>query len=142
MLTDSEVLAIASPRVQEDEGLLTEAYLDGGGVPTIGVGHTGREVHIGLVWTVPQCLRQFGIDLGTVIQGLDTSLSWWRDLNAARGAVLVNIGFNVGVHGLLGFRKMLAAMERRDWETAAAEIVASTLAPARAQRLAAAMVAG
>lgn len=34
--------------IKEVEGLRLEAYLDGGGVPTIGYGHTGPDVRIGM----------------------------------------------------------------------------------------------
>ena len=45
------------------EALLTEAYLDTKHIPTIGVGHTGPEVHLGLVWTVEQCREVFAQDI-------------------------------------------------------------------------------
>jgi lysozyme len=35
----------------EREGVRYKAYLDSKGIPTIGVGHTGPEVRLGLVWT-------------------------------------------------------------------------------------------
>jgi len=36
------------------EGKRNKAYLDTKGIPTIGVGHTGPEVKLGLVWTDKQ----------------------------------------------------------------------------------------
>lgn len=36
------------------EGKKNKAYLDTKGIPTIGVGHTGPEVKMGLVWTDQQ----------------------------------------------------------------------------------------
>jgi lysozyme len=36
------------------EGKRNKAYLDTKGIPTIGVGHTGPEVKLGLVWTDEQ----------------------------------------------------------------------------------------
>lgn len=36
------------------EGTRNNAYLDTKGIPTIGVGHTGPEVKMGLVWTNQQ----------------------------------------------------------------------------------------
>ena len=49
-----------------DEGLRLEAYLDSGGVPTIGWGHTGPEVHEGLVWTREQAVEALKKDMGDV----------------------------------------------------------------------------
>jgi len=46
-----------------DEGLRLTAYQDSGGVWTIGWGHTGPEVHEGLVWTREQCAAALKHDL-------------------------------------------------------------------------------
>lgn len=40
-----------------------KAYLDSRGIPTIGIGHTGPEVHLGLVWTDDQIAATFAADL-------------------------------------------------------------------------------
>lgn len=48
---------------EQDEGMRLEAYQDSGGVWTIGIGHTGPEVHEGLVWTREQCIVAFQKDL-------------------------------------------------------------------------------
>ena len=61
---------------------------------------------------------------------VDGALPWSGSLDAARRAVLVNMAFNMGlgVHGqsgLLGFARMLAAVERGDYDRAAAEMMDS-----------------
>jgi lysozyme len=139
---NSDILAIAIPQLRRDEGVRNDAYLDTKGIPTIGVGHTGREVHLGLTWTDGQVNATLSVDLQTVFTGLDTALPWWRTLDAVRGDVLCNIAFNTGVHGLLGFHKMLAACQASDWVTAGAEIIDSTIASGRAHRLATQMQTG
>ena len=70
-------------------------------------------------------------------------------LDEARRAVLVNLAFNMGIgdadSGLLGFRKMLAAMERSDWPEAARELLDSTYhrqVGIRAERLAEQIISG
>jgi lysozyme len=40
-----------------------KAYLDGGGVPTICVGHTGPDVSLGLTLTQEECDRFFEMDI-------------------------------------------------------------------------------
>jgi lysozyme len=45
------------------EGRRKKAYLDTKGIPTIGVGHTGPEVYIGLVWTEQQIDDAFADDI-------------------------------------------------------------------------------
>ncbi len=47
-----------------DEELRLIAYRDSGGVWTIGWGHTGPEVHEGLVWTRAQAEAALKKDLG------------------------------------------------------------------------------
>lgn len=44
------------------EGKRNKAYPDSGGIWTIGIGHTGPEVHEGLVWTDEQVAAAFNKD--------------------------------------------------------------------------------
>jgi hypothetical protein len=46
---------------------------------------------------------------------------WYLALNAVRRSVMLDIGFNDGIHGLLEFRKMIAAIKVQDWVTAEQE---------------------
>lgn len=48
-------------------------------------------------------------------------LSWYIGLDPYRQSVVLDIGFNTGFHGLLGFPHMIAALARQDWHTAAME---------------------
>lgn len=52
--------------LKREEGLSLVAYRDQGGVYTIGYGHTGPEVHVGLVWTLEQAEAALLLDLGAV----------------------------------------------------------------------------
>lgn len=66
-------------------------------------------------------------------------------LNKARQYVLVDMAYNLGWTGLLGFPRMLAACWAGDFNTAAAQILASEAArelPTRYRSLAATMKAG
>lgn len=47
----------------EREGKRNDAYLDTRGIVTIGVGHTGPEVQLGLTWTDEQVMSALGDDL-------------------------------------------------------------------------------
>lgn len=65
--------------------------------------------------------------------------------NEAQLAVLVNMAFNLGLTGLLGFKKMLGAIEQGDFQQAALEMLHSRWAnqvPVRAQELAKQMLTG
>ena len=46
-------------------------------------------------------------------------------LGQARQNVCVNMIFNLGLKGFLGFKKMIAALEQQDYETAADEMIDS-----------------
>ena len=78
--------------------------------------------------------------LGKVVAALESRLPFWPRLTDDRRRVLANMGYQLGVGGLMGFKRMLAALERGDYEAAAREMLDSKWAkrdtPARAGRLA------
>ncbi|KVU65331.1 lysozyme [Burkholderia ubonensis] len=83
-------------------------------------------------------------DIAETEAWLDRSLPWWRSLDPVRQRVMMNMAFNMQAK-LLGFRNFLAAAQRRDWNTAATEMLDSLWARqvgARATRLAAMMRSG
>ena len=66
-------------------------------------------------------------------------------LNKARQGVLLDMAYELGVDGLLGFHDMLAALDRGDWAAASAAALASVWAtevPIRAIAIAAALKNG
>jgi len=77
---------------------------------------------------------------------LATRIPWFTSLVAERQEVLVNMAYQMGVAGLMGFKKALAAMSRGDWNTAADEMLDSKWArsdsPNRARELALVMRTG
>jgi lysozyme len=133
---------------RRDEGLRLIAYPDpvSGGAPwTIGYGHTGREVHPGLVWTQAQAEAALTGDIAATGRGLDTAMGWWRDLEDLRQDCLANQAFNLGVHGLLGFGRYLGLVRARAFDAAADDEIHTLWARqvgARAERLARQMRTG
>ncbi len=84
-------------------------------------------------------------DCAKIAKQLDEALPWWRKKNLPRQAVLLNMAFNMGVAGLLGFRNTLAAVKRGDWESAHDGMLASkwaTQVKGRAVELATQMQTG
>lgn len=66
-------------------------------------------------------------------------------LNDARKAVLINMGYQLGVSGLFKFKKMIAALDRKEYELAAKEMLNSRWAmqtPNRAKELSDQMFTG
>lgn len=51
--------------------------------------------------------------------------SWFEDLNHARQGVIINMIFNLGLHGFKGFRKMIRALEHGLFNVAAEEMMDS-----------------
>lgn len=104
-----------------DEGLRLKPYLCSEGKLTIGYGRNIQQTGI----TKEEALYLLDNDLDRVEQELDRSFVWWRTMSDKRQRALANMCFNLGLKKLLGFKNMLAAMERKDFETAANEAVDS-----------------
>jgi lysozyme len=58
-------------------------------------------------------------DIAAVEAQLDKHLSWWREHDEVRRAVLIDLAFNMGINGLLGFKNTLAAFRAKNYEAAA-----------------------
>ena len=107
-----------------DEGGRQPALYYVNGVPHIGVGHNLRDVPIS-----ESAIDQiFADDLVSAERQLAHALPWtWRLDDARRGALL-NLVFNMGIGGLLTFKKMLEAMKIGDYAAAAKELLDSDYA--------------
>lgn len=124
-------------QLRRDEGVRAHLYFDSEGYATIGVGRLIDARRGG-------GLRDHEIDylltsdIDEVVAALRDRLPWFDSLNEARQGVLANMAFNLGVDGLLGFKRTLALVERGDYDSASVEMLDSTWARQvgqRAQRL-------
>lgn len=118
-----------------EEGRRHGAYLDTLGIPTIGVGHTGPEVHLGLTWTDAQIDAQLDADIATKRNQVVSALPWFEQLNDPRKAVILQMAFQLGTKGLLGFPNTLAAVEAGRWTDAAEGMLASKWAQQTSNRV-------
>lgn len=107
--------------LKRDEGVRYRPYKDSVGILTIGVGRNLEEV--GLFEDEVDLMLEN--DISRVEKGLDIAYPQWRDFDDSRQNVIANMAFNLGVSGLLKFRKMISALERHDYETAAKEMMDS-----------------
>ena len=142
-MVTTEVIKALDRQIQGHEGWRPYLYDDATGKritkgstvighPTIGYGMNldalDLPLEIGTLWYEHQRTR--------VINELFNALPWTQQLGAGPLRVLVDVAFNSGINGLLGFHKMLACLNAGDLTGAQREVINSALAPARAQRLA------
>lgn len=80
---------------------------------------------------------QFDAVRTRTINEVFNALPWTQHLSIGPLRAVVDLAYNAGVGGLLGFHKMLDALSRGDLVTAKQEMLNSTIAPGRKQRLAA-----
>lgn len=131
------------------EGYEHDAYPDpisADGKPfTIGVGHTGPEVHDGLRWTDAQIDAALDADMAEAIEAAARTFPWFHTLNEPRQAVLVGMIFQMGLAGTLKFVNTLEDMSEGRWLDAANGIRSSKWAKQtkmRARLLAAQLESG
>lgn len=121
--------------LRRDEGERLKPYRDTVGKLTIGVGRNLDDVGI----TPDESAYLLAKDINKVLRQLDEKLPWWRGLCFNRQRVLVNMAFNLGIAGLLGFKNTLAAVQAGQYDKAAEGMLSSKWASQvgkRADRLA------
>lgn len=120
------------------EGRVPYAYQDSLGYWTIGIGHLIDRRKGGKL--PDQIIDQlFQYDLLEHAAELVRALPWIERLDPVRQAVLIDMAFNLGVDGLLGFRNTLAYVKAGDYTQAATNMLMSkwaTQVKGRAVRLA------
>jgi lysozyme len=148
------VSAYLIPDLERDEDVRLKAYKDSRGIWTIGVGHNLQVdpallpqlqhlITVGI--TQEQCDALLQADVNHVITRLNELIPWWTGLSPLRADVLANMGFNLGVEGLLAFHNTLSFIERGDYVSAAGGLLNSkwaTQVGKRADRLALQMKTG
>lgn len=122
------------------EGLRLKPYKCPAGHLTIGVGRNLETKGI----SREEALFLLRNDIAEAERAL-SRYEWYTKLDPIRQKVLIDMCFNLGLAGLLQFRRMITALISGDYETAADEMLASKWAKqvgARAQRLARMMRTG
>ena len=83
--------------IEEREGKELRAYPDSRGTPTIGVGHTGPEVHFGLVWTEAEVEAALTADIAWAAEEVNKFVTVPMTQN--QFDALVSFTFNIGKSG-------------------------------------------
>lgn len=122
---------LARKSIKRHEGFSQKIYLCSQGKLTAGWGHMIEDdsepfvVLPGALIPMETCERWFEDDLYVAITDATKLVKHFHSLNEMRQAVLVDMAFNLGRSRLAGFKKMLSAIQRGDFETAAAEMIDS-----------------
>ena len=125
-------------QLKRDEGVVNHAYQDSLGFTTIGVGRL-IDANRGGGLSDSEVDYLLDNDITDKTAQVLAALPWSKELSEPRLGVLINMAFQMGTRGLLGFPSMLGAVRTGDYETAALHMVNSKWAkhqtPARAHRL-------
>lgn len=111
-----------------DEGVVYEIYNDHLGYPTFGVGHliTPKDPEYGKPLKTKVSEKRvrevFEKDLDISISECKILYPNFDDYPCEVQEILVNMMFNMGRPRLSKFKKMNAAIDRKDWKSAAAEM--------------------
>lgn len=138
--------------IRGDEGLSLQAYYDccdakfradckckKPGTLTIGYGHCGPEIREGDVIPLAEAERLLDDDCAKAVSECREKFDFFNFLDDDRQNAIASMAYNIGMPRLLGFKKMLAAIEAKDWKRAADEARSSRWAGevgARASRIA------
>ena len=135
MIDEEEIIR----RLILHEGMRLEAYKCFNGYLTIGVGRNlitnplskEEQEHIG-DWSKgisrEDAIYLLRNDIKRLIRECREKISCWRGLDAERKYALLDTAFNLGITGLLKFKKMLHALSIGDYRGAAKECLNSKYA--------------
>jgi len=138
------MVANLAQQLRRDEGTRVAAYQDHLGYWTIGVGRL-IDARKGGGLRPDEIDYLLANDIKDRRVALAAALPWFSALDEARQGVLLNMSFQLGTAGLLGFKNTLEQVRLGHYKTAAAMMMQSKWAkqtPERAQRLAKQMSEG
>lgn len=114
-----------------DEGVKYEIYLDHLGYPTFGIGHLITEADeehgkpVGTPITEERVNSVFDKDVEIYVSEAKKVFPKLAELPSEAQEVIVNMTFNMGAPRLSKFKKFIAAVEARNWDTASVEMMDS-----------------
>lgn len=125
--------------IEKEEGWREEPYYCSEGYPTIGYGFKLGDKDTPLPkFELPKVVGDLW--LKTILnESIDclNDFVWFTKLNPARQAVIISMVHQMGLYGVLKFKKMIKALEAKDYITAGNEMLQSRWAsqtPSRANR--------
>ena len=122
-MVSQETYNIASGLIRDSEGYVLMPYEDSTGHVSIGIGRNLDAKGI----SPEEAEFLFSNDMNEAISDLEDYYFFYSQ-DPVRQAVLLDLRFNLGLHGLLSFQKMLKALEDGDYDRAAIELLDSRYA--------------
>ena len=114
-----------------DEGCIYAVYLDHLGLKTVGIGHLCRpsepehSMEVGAPVSEDRVLELFDRDMAWTFKDCLRLLPEFNDLPEEVRLIVANMMFNLGANRLGGFKRFLEAVGKKDWASAADEMVDS-----------------
>jgi lysozyme len=127
------------------EGLTLVAKPDAHGKWEIGFGHDGAVEGQTCTEEEAEALFEEDFAIAEAHAVSDVGPSGWSAVDEVRQAVIIDMSYELGGDGLLGFHKLLAAVRAHDWPDAAEQLVNSKLyreVPGREKMNAAILLSG
>lgn len=132
-----------------EEGYREKAYFCSEGYPTIGIGTKlgpkGAPLSNYTMVVTEHAAKALLDDEVKKIRNELVKLRWYIELDSDRQTIIKSMCYQMGVSGVLKFKKMIAALERSDFAEAARQALDSRWAKqtvARAERHAAVILTG
>lgn len=107
--------------IKKHEGKRLKPYKCTAGKLTIGYGRNLDDKGI----TEEEAEFMLDNDIKAVISSCRETFSWFAFLDNVRQAVVVNMVFNLGLAGFLGFKNTIAHIRNKEWDKAAEGMMAS-----------------
>lgn len=127
-------IEISGRMLKKEEGFRAKPYLCSEGYPTIGYGEKIGDKYEALPnieTTEPEAYKKMlsmnEVNEKTLLNNPDLYRCYFH-MNNERKAVMLSIAYQIGIYGLMKFKKMLGALERADYNTAADEMLNSLAA--------------
>ena len=117
--------------LEYDEGCEYQIYLDHLGLPTFGIGHLVTEddeehgLEVGTAVSEDRVRQAFESDIEITVDECQRLYEDWVDFPDEVQLILANMMFNMGRPRLSQFKNMKAAVDERDWDRAADEMIDS-----------------
>lgn len=124
-------------QIKRHEGIVLHAYQDHLGWWTIGIGRLIDKRKGGGI-TQEEAEYLLGNDIDRKLAELQSNIPWLDQLNDARKAVLLNMAFQMGTGGLMGFTTTLHLLKTGQFDAAADSMLQSLWAkqtPGRAKEM-------